>query len=84
MSVQYRTGISLDTDLIDLDFVNTSSAPKSMKGLVKQAVKITVGAPKTTAKMFMIGAKVINAVSGIHYINTGTVTAPFWSIVSVI
>ena len=50
-----------------------------VKGLVVRGVKITTGAPATTAERFMPGAIIQNAVSTIPYYNSGTTASPVWT-----
>lgn len=79
MSVQYSTEVSWDADLIDVDFINASTAPFALQGLAKMAVKITTGAPTATVGKFIPGAIVINAVSGLVYRNSGSTASPAWT-----
>lgn len=83
MSVQYKTVVDFDATLIDAEFVDSTSAPADLKGLIKYAIKITTGAPTATAGKFIKGALIANAVSGVLYVNTGTTASPVWSVVTV-
>ena len=77
MSVQYRTTVEWDSTLIDLEFTDTMNP--LVKGLVVRVLKITTGAPATTAERFMPGAIIQNAVSTIPYYNSGTTASPVWT-----
>lgn len=70
-----------DTDLLlicTLGLVSNSA----LTGLVYEAVKATSGVPNTFAGHWIPGAKVINAGSGVNYINTGTTASPVWATVT--
>lgn len=79
MSVQYLTEVPWDPELIDVDFINASTAPAALQGLAKMAVKITTGAPAATAGKFIPGATILNAVSGLVYRNSGSTASPAWT-----
>lgn len=83
MSVQYATTVLWDADLIDVEFVNSTSAPAAYKGLAKTAVKVTIGAPSnvTTAGKFIPGAVVygFDGMGGTAFRNTGTTAVPNWA-----
>ncbi len=82
MGVQYRTNVSWDTSLRDLQFLDSTNPDPTLNGLVQSAVKTTTGAPTATAGYFMPGAIIQNAVDGTFYVNTGTTAAPVFTIVS--
>ncbi len=83
MSVQYQTTVDWDLTLRDLEYTDASTMPAAMQGLVQFAIKVTTGAPATTAGKFIRGAIVQNAFSGVNYQNTGTTATPIWSIIDV-
>lgn len=82
MGVQYRTNVVWDADLIDIEYVNSSSAPTAYKGLAKTAVKVTIGAPSnvTTAGKFITGAIVYGSdgMGGTTFTNNGSTAIPNW------
>lgn len=80
MSIQYQTGVSWDTTLIDLEYTDSSTAPAALQGMVKFAIKTTTGAPTATAGKFLEAAQILNAVDSTWYQNTGTTAAPVWSL----
>ena len=79
MSVQYKTVVTWDATLIDLEFIDSTSAPTALKGLVQSAVKITAGNPTATVGVFMPGAIVQNAVDGSVVRNSGSTASPSWT-----
>ncbi len=73
--IQYERNVTWDATLINLGFI----VDQNNQSLVIDGQKITAGAPTATAGRFAIGAEIINLVSGIHYINTGTTASPIWT-----
>ena len=72
--LQYVRNVGWDADLKNLGL--------DENGLVLDGQKTTTGAPTATAGKFQIGADIMNIVTGIHYINTGSVASPSWSTAS--
>ena len=83
MSVQYYTVVPWDSSLRDVEVTDTDTMPTALQGLVIRAVKVTTGAPTATAGKFMRAAQVLNAISGVTYINTGTTASPVFQTVNV-
>jgi len=83
MSIQYATEVPWDSELIDVEFVNSSTAPEAFQGLAKTAVKVTVGAPSnvTTAGKFIPGAVIYgdSIMGGYVWRNTGSTASPLWA-----
>ncbi len=77
--VQYKMKVNWDPELIDVGFVDSTSAPAALKGLACSAIKITAGNPAATPGFWMIGAEVQNAVDGSVVRMTGTTASPAWT-----
>lgn len=73
--IQYLRNVGWDTALINLGLIVDGNGLE----LVIDGQKTTSGAPTATAGKFAIGAEIINLVTGIHYINTGTTDSPSWT-----
>lgn len=69
--LNYVRNVGWDTTLKNLGLIED--------GLVIDGQKTTSGAPTATAGKFAPGAEIINLVTGIHYINTGTTASPVWT-----
>ncbi len=73
--LQYLRNVGWDVTLINLGVIVDGNGQE----LIIDGQKTTTGAPTATAEKFAIGAVIINLVSGIHYINTGTTASPTWT-----
>jgi len=80
MSIQYKTSVEWDVNLVDLEFTDTLG-PNPYKGLVKFAIKVTTGAPAATAGYFLPACQILNAYDKTWYENTGSTASPVWSLV---
>ena len=71
---KWDTSMSVVFKLGDVSNIN-------LAGLAYQGIKSTAGAPAATAKRWIPGATVYNAVTGINYQNTGSTASPVWSVI---
>jgi hypothetical protein len=80
--MQYKTNVQWDSALTDLELIQSDANTRKVgiAGLVYRATKMTTGAPATTAGVFIPGAIIQNAVSGVNYQNTGSTASPVWSV----
>ena len=78
--MNYKTIVPWDATLIDLWFTDAENS--LVKELVKSAVKITTGAPGTTAGKFMPACVIYNAVDKTVYIMTGTTASVAWTLIT--
>jgi len=76
--MNYDVNPSYDSD-IAIAFTLGNVIPTSLRGLVYQAVKITAGVPTAVAGIYIPGAIVQNAGSGVVYRNSGTTASPVFT-----
>lgn len=79
MSTQYSTVVTWDVDIIDVEYIDSTSAPLALRGLVQTAVKVTAGNPVATVGVYMPGAIVQNAADGSVVRNSGSTASPAWT-----
>lgn len=78
--MNYVTNPSYDTDIL-IAFTLGNVVPNDFVGLVYQAVKKTAGVPTAVAGVYIPGAIVQNAASGVVYRNSGSTASPAWTTV---
>lgn len=77
MSVQYYQTVPWDPTLIDVEVLDSTSAPPALRGLVKYAYKITMGSPTIIADKYAPAA-LVAVIGGNVYRNQGTSQSPSW------
>lgn len=75
----YDTDIAVAFRLANTGVTNSYYTLETLTGLVYQAVKISSGAPTAVAGVYIPGAIVQNASSGVVYRNSGSTASPAWT-----
>lgn len=83
MGVQYRTTVSWDASLVDVEFVSDTPTTRKagIAGLARTAGKITAGAPSVIAGRWTPAAIVQNFFDGSSWQNIGTTAVPSWYLI---
>lgn len=83
MGVQYRTTVSWDPDIIDVELVDDTPTTRyaGIAGLAKSGIKITTGIPASTADVWMPGAIVSNSFDSTNWQNNGSIATPAWYLI---
>lgn len=76
--MNYVNNPAYDTDIL-IAFTLGNVVPNDFLGLVYQAVKKTAGAPTAVAGIYIPGAIIQNAGSGVVYRNSGTTALPVFT-----
>lgn len=77
-TMNYELNPGYDTDIL-IACTLGNVVPNEFVGLVYQAVKMTTGAPTAVAGVYIPGAIVQNAGSGVVYRNSGTTASPVFT-----
>lgn len=79
MFKQYHTRPTWDATLAIVGTVQVNVSG-TLTDLVTEGVLDTAGAPIATVGVFLPGARILNSVSGITYVNTGTTASPAFTV----
>lgn len=80
--MNYQTVVTFDPNLKDAWFTDADTIGSAFAELCMGGVYVVTGAPVATAKVYLRGAIIHNAVDGTNYENTGTTASPVWSLMA--